>query len=66
MLARTKISKLNRKYCNNFLFHRKNTHTTDKTVNLINWLQYIVTQKQYMGSADVLSRTKIYKRNRNY
>jgi hypothetical protein len=39
------------------------TDVTDKTFKLIKYQQFIVTQKQCIGSGNVLARTKIYKRN---
>ncbi len=62
VLARTKIYKHNCNYCNNLLLYRNNTHATDKTIKLINRQQFIVTQKQYISSGNLLSRTKMYMR----
>jgi hypothetical protein len=45
---------------------QKYTCKNDKTINLINDSQFIVTQKQYMFSGNILARTKISDRNTKY
>ncbi len=45
---------------------QKYTGKNVKTINLINSLQFIVTQRQYMFSSNILARTKMSEHNPKY